>query len=570
MLTSPRRLLSLFAVLFVLTLARSAGGDEAAEEPSPQAAETAEPAGEGDAPAAAAAPAEDPPAAPDHPAAAAPQAAAPAEQAAEFDADGDGKVEAGEAALQKDYEAAFAGIPDEVTDSELDARPEGEELAPSLTPEQLHHLIAVAREKVLARMLEKIEKKSDERMDKIGTLISWFSLAGLLLLFMPLVFRKKYPGYGKAMFKYSALAAVTFIVTVNLFGMVVMVFRTVQSSVGTATNPQIAIAESFFDALDNNVDMLTTMGKELFGPTLQQLDSDSDAQPMAILIENGQKVIKDADVFVQIAKGFKKLDVVFGILPTLMLLLTMVLFILAIKPTLIEIVRLPIEAAQGRAQGKAVVKRALRRIGGELLATLCTLGVLIVLTILAGTILGRVVMPAIEGLLQYFTLAVIYLQFVEGASSGLVFVMLFSMILFLVMSLVAVIAGMTMFLGKAQKIFQRKFNDRVPLREHKRFWKWGTVSLLVAQIVPWLYLLGAQWLIEKINDKLAEGVTGVSDIPWTPIMLIGPLFLLVGFASVFWAARGMKALKFLATYKVPAPAPAPRPEDTSQPTAAAA
>jgi len=447
---------------------------------------------------------------------------------------------------------AFADIPTEVADGALDERPEGAELVPSLTPEQMHHLIDIARAKVLARMQAKIEKKSEERMGKIGDLIGYFSLAGLLLLLTPLVMRRKYPGHGKAMFKYSALAALTFIVTVNLFGMVVMLFRGVQSGLGSATNPQLTVASSFFDAMDKNVEMLTLMGKELFGPTLQQLDGDSDAQPMAVLLENGKKVIKDADVFVQVAKGFKKLDIVFGILPTLMLLITMLLFILAIKPTLMEIVRLPIEAAQGRAQGKVVIKRALRRIAGELLAALCTLGVLIVLTIIAGLVLGQVVVPALEALLQYFTLAVIYLNFVDGASSGLVFVMLFSVILFLVMNLAAVIAGMTLFLGKSQKIFQRKFNDRVPLREHKRFWTWGPVALLVAQLVPWLYLVGARWLIEKINNKLAEGVTGADSIPWTPVMLIGPLFLVVGFATVFWAARGMKALKFLATYKAAA------------------
>jgi hypothetical protein len=34
-------------------------------------------------------------------------------------------------------------------------------------------------------------------------------------------------------------------------------------------------------------------------------------------------------------------------------------------------------------------------------------------------------------------------------------------------------------------------------------------------------------------------------------MLAGPAFLLVGFLLLFFIARGVKALKFLATYKVP-------------------
>src|SRR5699024_8596673 len=125
----------------------------------------------------------------------------------------------------------------------------------------------------------------------------------------------------------------------------------------------------------------------------------------------------------------------------------------------------------------------------------------------------------------------------------------------------AVIASMTLFLGKVQKIFQRRFNEKVPLREHKQFWKWGTVSAFLAQLVPWGYLVFATWALEKINDKLVEGVESADGMPWSAILLVGPLFLVVGFGVVFWAARGFKALGFLAKYKVPVPPVAAPPGD---------
>jgi len=562
MLTLPRRLLVLFGLLFAFASPAFADEDESAHEPAAAEEHAAEP------PAAHADEAEHPAEhAAEHPAehpAAHDAAEHPAEHAGEHSAEHAAAAAAEEAetpvdpAVEKEFTAAFKDIPDEVVDTE---RPEGQELTPSLTVEQLRQLIRVARAKVLERMEKKIEKKSAERMGKISAMIGWFSLAGLLLLFMPLVLRKKYPGQGKALLKYSALAAGTFVITVNLFGMVVVGFRSAQSALGPATNPQLRVASAFFDAMDNNADALIVYGKELFGPTLEQVSGNSDAQPMAVLLENGKKLVKDADVFITIAKGFKKLDFIFGILPTVLLMVTMLLFILAIKPTLLEIVRLPIEAAEGRGGGKHVIKRAFRRVGGELLATLCTLGILVLLTFLAGTIMARVVMPAIDLLIQYFGLAVLYLKSVDGAKSGLVFLMLFAVILFLVLNLAAVIVSMSMYLGKAQKIFQRKFNDGVPVRQHKQFWTWGTISLVAAQVLPWLYMVGAGWLLEKINDKLTANVTSVESIPWASIMLIGPLFLVVGFTAVFWAARGMKAIGFLAKYKVPAPvapaAPAP-------------
>ena len=479
----------------------------------------------------------------------------------EFDADGDGKVEPEERALQQEYQAAFAGMPDEVTDAELDKRAEGQQLVPSLTADQLRAMTKLARGKVLGRLQAKMERSAAARMGKISALIRWFSLAGLLLLAMPLVLRKKYPGQGAMLLKYSALAAVTFVVTVNLFGMVVLGFRGAQAGLGQATNPQLRIASGFFDTIDRNAEDYLVMGKELFAPTLERLQGNSDEQPAAILIENGTKIVKDAQVFLTIAKAFKKVDFVFAALPVVLLMVTMLLFVLAIRPTLMEIIRLPMTVAGGAATdraaaGKQVVKRAIHRVVGELVATLGTLGVLVVITLLAGAVLGRVVAPALDALIAYFQLGISYLQFVQGASSALVFGMLFAVILFLVINLGVVIASMAFYLGKAQKIFQRRFTDGVPLATHARFWKWGSASVLLAQLLPLIYLVIAGWGLDKINEKLTAGVTDASQIPWTAIMLIGPVFLVAGFLVVLWAARGFKALAFLARYKVP-PAPAP-------------
>src|SRR5690606_6832556 len=114
-------------------------------------------------------------------------------------------------------------------------------------------------------------------------------------------------------------------------------------------NPAVAIANGTFDTLDRNAEDYVVVGKELFMPTLEQLRNSPDEQPAALLLENGMKIVKDAKVFVSMAKLFKKVDFVFGVLPIILTILTLILFLLAIRPTLMEIIKLPAAAAQGNA-----------------------------------------------------------------------------------------------------------------------------------------------------------------------------------------------------------------------------
>ena len=187
------------------------------------------------------------------------------------DSDGDGVVEPDELAEEKEFDTAYADIPDEVSDEALDKRSEDAELMPSITVEHFRKLVQLAKRKVLARMEAKIAKKSEARLKKIATLISLFSLAGFLLLFMPFGLSKKYPGQMGNLFKYSGLAAVTFFVTVNLFGAIVIGMRSAQGAVGNQTNPQLKLAAGFFDTLDHTAERYVNMGREVFAPTLESL-----------------------------------------------------------------------------------------------------------------------------------------------------------------------------------------------------------------------------------------------------------------------------------------------------------
>ncbi|MFN0249748.1 MAG: hypothetical protein ACKV2T_22895 [Kofleriaceae bacterium] len=467
-----------------------------------------------------------------------------------FDADGDGKVDAEEIADRKEFAEFFDDIPNQPDDKALEARPNDKELMPSVDIETFRKGVRIVKKIVLAKMAKKIAKKSDKKMATFSLIVTIVSLGGFLLLFMPLFLAKKYPGKTGMLFKYSALAAVVFVVTVNLFGGVLYGMRTVQGALSNYTNPSIAIASGTFDTLDEQADKFIVMGKELFLPTIEQMRNAPDEQPSVQLLENGVKIVQDAKVFLSIAKMFKKIDFVFGILPIILTLVTLILFVIAIKPTLMEIVALPARAAAGDGSSREVIANAMKRVKGELLASICTVGILVVLTVVSALVLGQIVKPALDAFLTYFSLTLTYLQFAEGASSGLVFVTLFAVILFLVLNLAALILSMSFFLGKSQKIFQQRFNEGTPLSTHAKFFKWGAPSVLLVQVFPWLFAATAAKALDAINDALLDGVTSAEMVSWGKLLLAGPAFLVAAFAILFWAARGLKAIKFLAGYKV--------------------
>jgi hypothetical protein len=74
--------------------------------------------------------------------------------------------------------------------------------------------------------------------------------------------------------------------------------------------------------------------------------------------------------------------------------------------------------------------------------------------------------------------------------------------------------------------------------------------VLLVQVFPWVFVAIAAKALDAINNKLLVGTDDAAQIPWTKLMLAGPIFLVFGYAALFWAARGVKAIKFLFGYKI--------------------
>jgi hypothetical protein len=253
-----------------------------------------------------------------------------------FDSDGDGKLEEDEIADRKEFAEFFDDIPNAPDEAALDKRAEDAELVPSISVEAFRTGVRLVKKIVLGKMAKKAAIKADKRMRKFSWMVFGLSCCGIFLVLMPLFLKKKYPGAGTTLWKYSAMAAGTFFLTVNLFGGVLFGMRQAQNALSGYTNPSVAIAGGVFDTLDKNAEEFIVTGKELFLPTLEQMRNNPEEQPAVQLLENGMKIVQDAKVFMSMAKLFKKVDFIFAILPIILTLVTLILFLLAIKPTLIE------------------------------------------------------------------------------------------------------------------------------------------------------------------------------------------------------------------------------------------
>jgi hypothetical protein len=445
-------------------------------------------------------------------------------------------------------EAAMPAVQDEAALAQAGLSADGEILDPKLYAEFLRGIVRAKREAVLEKITDKVMEKQLSRMDFVSAIFSIVSLLGIVILFSPLWLAKKYPGKGGVLWKYSALAALLFVLTINLFSGVLGVLRTGQMVAGAATNPQVQIVEATFDVIDEKAEDIAPMGPVIVEPTLAQLEGSSDEPLPVMLLQNVQKFKEDFTIFQSVANFFKGISWIFGYVPIVLSLVTVALFLVGLRPTLTDIVKLPQRAAEGES-GVAgrVTKATLRRVGWEFVTTIVIMFLLMFVMISAGLLLAEALNPAIEAFLAYLFVAFLYVQLVPDASSAVVLVGLGGTVLFLVLDLAVVIMASALYIGKSHKIFQRRFQDKEPLRAHGRFWLWGTISLVWALAFPLLYILAAKPAVELLIDKTTAG----EEINWALVLTSGPVVLVVAFIGLFVLLRGPRAIGFIAKYRVP-------------------
>lgn len=468
--------------------------------------------------------------------------------------------------------------PDELT-ALLSCISEGSHTDPVANPayistERLRAWLGLARAKVIERLRDQEESAQARSFSYILVILSVFGAIGfVVVLLMPLSLTRRYPDRRAQLWKASAIAAVTFVVTVALLGATLLVMRTVQGKVAIeSTSPRMVVANGVFDVLeqDQYVEELSALSRERLdfiktplrtvieasggGPDARYLSfsafvsehwvdqlREPELRPLA---KNIQMLEEHVDRFKSVFALYRRVDWLMGYVPLVLSLLAVVLYMIPLRQTLVTIATAPARAAQGGGEG--MVRRALATVLAEIKLVLPFLGVMVVLLLATGVFLSLAVEPLIEVLMGFSFLTVLYILLTE-ASGFVLYASLGGSIVLLVACIAVYVVAMIVFIGTMRRVLRARFHWGQPLARYRSFWGVGTLATTAVLLFPVLFAALARWVaLEYVLPEVdVEGgrITAMD-------MLLVPLGGALLMPLVFWAARGVKALGWVKGYRV--------------------
>jgi hypothetical protein len=464
-----------------------------------------------------------------------------------------------------DLEALTEVTPAELGELEMerDMSPEAEaqfeeqaEALSGLDPDDLDKLAALyigvlrsklheVRDKTHDKTVDKIRAKNDARVGKVTGILAWLSLSGILLLLLPFVQKNKYPGQTGKLLGYSAMAGAALTLAILMLTGVLFAMRTVQGAMAEQTNPQLVVQDAAFDAADDHLEDVAAMPGLLLVP-LQQVSTGEQEDLGVAILENAAQFQEDFQVFKSVAGHLKAMQGVMGYVPTVLIVLAIALFFVAIKDLVRDIVKAPERAMKGEIKATEVFTLVLKRVGNEMLVSLGVLAALFVITILTSIALSFVAIPAMSMFVGQLLATLEYVFVQPGASKAYVYIALMGVLVFMLLAIVVILASGILYLGKLQAILRARLNNKIPLSTFKPFFGWRTLALLWCLALPVGVLFGGAALSDYLVDK---GTSGPKH-DWTLALLPAPITLVVGFLLVFTLGYGLKALLAIAKYKV--------------------
>ncbi len=408
--------------------------------------------------------------------------------------------------------------------------------------------LAEVKKKTHDKSVAKMTEKQNKKMDLIAKILALVSLSGVLLLLIPLVKGKKYPGQMGKLFAYSAFAGGALTLSILLLTGVLYVTRTLQATTAELTNPQIVIQDATFDAADEQLEEIAATPGLLLVP-LQDIGNGEQEDLGVAILTNAGKFKEDFDGFKKVADAFKSIQGALGYIPAILTGLAVVLFLVSIKDLIKEILATPERAMRGEIPGSAVFPMVLKRVVQEIGATFATLGAFFVIQLLTAVALGLVAVPTMSTFVMQLLTALQYVFIEKDASTNVVYFALVGVLVFLVLAIGITIASGIMYLGKFQAIMKARLINGEPLSNHKAFFGWRTLAVLWCIALPVITLL----IIALVGDKLEDMATTGKEWNWNLALMPVPIGLLVGFFLVFLAGLGLKAFLSIVKYKVAAP-----------------
>ncbi len=438
---------------------------------------------------------------------------------------------------------------------------------------QLREWLDIARSKVVKVLQDKehaAQKKSFERILVVLVIVAAVGFFAVLL--MPLFLKKKFPDRMGLLWKASAIAAVTFAVTVLLLGAALLAMRTVQGAVATSsTSPKMKIAEGAFEVLrqDDYVEGFSDLSKErldfIKGPLKAIVtEEEGAARPedyaafvayvaahwaeilqepeLKHLAKNANTLKSQTATFKSVIGFYKKVDWLMGLVPIVLAVLAVLLYLLPLRETLVDIASAPARAAQGTGSSSGMLEKATGTVTAEMKSLLPFLALILIFLPLTGIFLALAVTPLVELVLGFSFITMFYILFTEASSFAL-YASLGSAIVLLVTCIAIYILAMVFFIGTVRKILRSKFHYGHTFAEYKRFWIIGSLAVIGVMLFPVVYVNIVGYIAVEVWEPDLDVLSAMD-------MVMIPLPALVLFPILFWAVRGLKALKFIKGYPV--------------------
>ena len=441
-----------------------------------------------------------------------------------------------------------------------------------IAKEKLREWLGIARAKVIEVLKKKERAAQLKSLRRILIALAVLGVIGsLAVLLMPLFLARRYPHHKGLLWKASSIAAATFALTIVMLGATLLVMRLAQGAIATdSTSPKMRLAEGAFDVLGQQeyIEGFSELSKVrldfIKGPLRNIVSGDPEKQAeyasfiayvathwskileepeLKNIAKNASKLESHAGSFRSVIGFYKKVDWLMGLVPILLAILAVLLYLLPVKDTLVEIASAPARAAaSGELSPTGMMSKAKDTVFAELKSVLPFLAMVLVLLPLTGVFLAIAVKPLIDLLLSYFLLTMFYILFAE-ASPFVLYASLGGAIMLLVAILAVYILGMVFFIGTVRKILRSLFHFRHRVSEYKKFWLWGSLSMLWILLLPVGFVMGLDYVAFELFEPNVESL-GAKD------MMLVPVTALIAFPVLFWAARGFKALGFIKKYPV--------------------
>ncbi|MFO0618191.1 MAG: hypothetical protein U0414_36700 [Polyangiaceae bacterium] len=410
----------------------------------------------------------------------------------------------------------------------------------------LRKKIQETKKKVHDKMVVKANAKLERRMNLIAMALAGTSLLSFLLLLMPLFLRKKYPGQGAKLFRISLYAALAMFGSFLLLSGVLVGMRIVQAKLGQLTNPGLVFSDGAFDAADKMVEDIAASPGLILKPLEDVATGRTDDLGLAIL-QNAAQFKKEVTVFKDVWNFYKSVNWVLTYVPTAMIVLAVLLFLLTIKDLIRDVVRVPERVMKGELKETEVFKFVAKRVKGETIATLCTLGVLTVLTIVSAIALSLLAAPTMANFIRQLFVTIQYTTVSKTFDKTIMYVGLLGVLVFIVLTVAISLVATILYLGKAQKIFRAWFNYDHPVAKYKGFFLgWRTLGVVWCLALPAIMLFSMSALANTLIDKATNGTS----FDWSLALLPAAIALPGGLLLVWLVLFGLKTITSIIKYKV--------------------